>query len=87
MAAFLVFSVAQSRPVSVKHHSPLLSTAVLSLRRSRTVVSERVGKDNNMSVFLLSFILFVLLAGVLGRRDLFYTRCFESKGNTLELLP
>lgn len=39
-----------------------------------------------MSVFLLSFILFVLLASILGYRDLFYARSIESKGNTPELL-
>lgn len=78
---------AQSRPVSVKHDSPLLSTAVPSLWRSRTALSERVGKDNNMSVFLLSFVLFVLLASILGYRDLFYARYLESEGNAPELLP
>lgn len=40
-----------------------------------------------MSVFLLSFVLFVLLAGVLGRRDLFYVRYLESNGKAPELLP
>jgi len=40
-----------------------------------------------MSVFLLSFVLFVLLAGVLGRRDLFYARERASNGKATELLP
>jgi hypothetical protein len=40
-----------------------------------------------MSVFLLSFVLFILLAGVLGRRDLFYARHRASNGNSTELFP
>ncbi|HEU5379045.1 MAG TPA: hypothetical protein VFV38_26780 [Ktedonobacteraceae bacterium] len=40
-----------------------------------------------MSVFLLSFVLFVLLASILGYRDLFYARYLESEGNAPELLP
>jgi len=40
-----------------------------------------------MSVFLLSFVLFVLLVGVLGRRDLFYARERASNGNATERLP
>jgi hypothetical protein len=34
----------------------------------------RSGKDNIMSIFLLSFSLFVLLAGALALRDILYAR-------------
>ncbi len=40
-----------------------------------------------MSVFLLSFVLFILLAGVLGRRDLFSTRYRASNGNATGRFP
>jgi hypothetical protein len=40
-----------------------------------------------MSVFLLSFVLFILLAGALGLRDLSYARHLARNSKTTELLP
>jgi Na+-driven multidrug efflux pump len=47
----------------------------------------RAGKDNSMSVFLLSFSLFVLLAGIFALRDIVYARQVASNGKETEILP
>jgi hypothetical protein len=40
-----------------------------------------------MSVFLLSFSLFVLLAGIFALRDIVYARQVASNGKETEILP
>jgi len=47
----------------------------------------RARKDNIMSVFLLTFSLFVILAGVFALRDILYVRQVESHGKAREILP
>jgi hypothetical protein len=47
----------------------------------------RARKDNLMSVFLLAFLLFVMLAGVFALRDILYARQVASHGKAKEILP
>jgi|SwirhisoilCB1_FD_contig_71_2909191_length_582_multi_5_in_0_out_0_2 hypothetical protein len=47
----------------------------------------RAGKDNIMSVFLLSFSLFVILVGAFALRDIVYARQVASKGKETEIPP
>ena len=47
----------------------------------------RARKDNIMSVFLLAFSLFVILAALFALRDSLYARQVASHGKATEILP
>jgi hypothetical protein len=53
----------------------------------RQLSHARARKDNLMSVFLLAFLLFVMLAGVFALRDTLYARQVASHGKAKEILP
>jgi hypothetical protein len=47
----------------------------------------RARKDNIMSVFLLAFSLFAILAGIFALRDILYARQVASHDKAKEILP
>ncbi len=76
-----------SRSNSRSEHSSIRRATVFRWSCSLSRWCILLSKDNSMSVFLLSFVLFILLAGVLGRRDLFSTRYRASNGNATGRFP